>query len=136
MSATLNRFAKTRQDHAAETAEDYVEIIYKLGLTAAEKLVRTTDVVKELQVAQPTVTKVLTRMKREGLVHILPRQGIELTPMGENLAKQSLARHELVLQWLRSLGVSEAQSELDAEGIEHHLSEESLHAIKKFLDAR
>lgn len=137
--AELNRFAKTRLDHAAETAEDYVELIYRLSLDSEGnvtkgKLIRTADVVKELEVAQPTVTKVLARICREGLVQILPRQGIVLTDSGEELAKHSLARHELVLRWLRSIGVSDQQSELDAEGIEHHLSEESLQAIRVFLE--
>ncbi len=101
---------------------------------AQSGLVRTMDVVKELQVAQPTVTKVLSRLEREGLIHVLPRQGIELTVTGKALAKKSMARHELVLRWLKSVGVSDQMADLDAEGIEHHLSDESLAAIENHLN--
>jgi DtxR family manganese transport transcriptional regulator len=38
-----------------------------------------------------------------------------------------------VAAFLRTLGVSEKTAELDAEGIEHHVSPETLAAIKKFL---
>lgn len=138
MTAQQNAFAKTRLDHASETSEDYVEVIYRLSrafdrASAQHVLVRTTDVVKELQVAQPTVTKVLARLEREGLIQVLPRQGIELTETGEALARKSMARHELVLRWLKSIGVSDLTADLDAEGIEHHLSEESLRAIEEHL---
>lgn len=140
MASQKNAYAKTRLDHASETAEDYVEVILRLShlldrTSDSLDRVRTTDVVKQLQVAQPTVTKILSRLEREGLILVLPRQGIQLTEAGEELARKSMARHELVLRWLRSVGVSEQTAELDAEGIEHHLSEETLTAIRKFLDA-
>ncbi|MDQ2987296.1 MAG: GntR family transcriptional regulator [Armatimonadota bacterium] len=135
MNAQQNAFAKTRLDHASETSEDYVEVIYRLSSANGRGvLVRTIDVVNQLHVAQPTVTKVLARLEREGLIRVLPRQGIELTATGKSLAKKSMARHELVLRWLKSVGVSDLTADLDAEGIEHHLSEESLRAIKRHLN--
>lgn len=64
---------------------------------------------------------------------IHPWQFIHLTQAGIRLAEESLQRHELVVTFLRRLGVSELQAELDAEGVEHHFSPETLSAIRTFV---
>ena len=142
MTKSQNPYAKTRDDHQTETSEDYVEAIYR---ETADQLfdftqgcdtipgVKTVALSRALGVAQPTVTKILTRLERDGLVCIHPRQHVHLTESGYELARASLARHELVVQFLTRLGVSAQQAELDAEGVEHHLSQESLTAMQKFL---
>jgi DtxR family manganese transport transcriptional regulator len=56
-----------------------------------------------------------------------------LTDNGKKLAEESKRRHETVAAFLRSLGVPEKVSELDAEGIEHHVSPETLAAFERML---
>lgn len=131
MGRSPNPFARTREDHRTEVAEDYVELIYRLGESGRE--VKTTNLVDVLDVAQPTVTKALDRLQREGLVTIHPRRRIELTAEGLQLAVQSRRRHDLIVQFLVSIGVSPITAEIDAEGIEHHVSEETLAAIAQFI---
>lgn len=142
MTKNQNPYAKTRDDHQTETSEDYVEAIYRE--TADQPFdfghgcdaipgVKTVALSRTLGVAQPTVTKILTRLEREGLVCIHPRQHVHLTESGFELARASLARHELVVHFLTRIGVSREQAELDAEGVEHHLSQESLGAMQAFL---
>lgn len=113
-------------------AEDYVELIFRLEGDAPEG-VRTVDLVEALAVSQPTVTKTLERLQRDGLVEVEPRRRVMLTSKGRELAQASLERHELIVSFLEQLGVSPAQAELDAEGIEHHVSEETLAAMRRFL---
>ncbi len=45
-------------------------------------------------------------------------------------------RHRLVVELLREIGVPESAAEVDAEGIEHHVSDETLAAFARFLKAR
>lgn len=145
MTASNNPFVKTREDHQSETSEDYAEVIYRLsgksshvdesGCESIAK-VKTVAIARALEVAQPTVTKILLRLEKEGLVCIHPRQFVHLTTEGVELARLSMERHELVVTFLRELGVSDMQAELDAEGVEHHLSEESLDALRKALAAK
>lgn len=130
--ARLNTFARTREDHRNEMAEDYVELIYRLEGEAPEG-VRTVDLVAALAVAQPTVTKTLERLQRDGLVEVEPRRRVLLTERGRELARASLERHETIVSFLRAIGVPEAQAELDAEGIEHHVSEVTLAAMRQHL---
>jgi DtxR family manganese transport transcriptional regulator len=49
------------------------------------------------------------------------------------MAERSKRRHEIVLGFLKSLGVSEETAERDAEGIEHHVSEETLRAFERYI---
>jgi DtxR family manganese transport transcriptional regulator len=135
----VNPHRKTRDDHADELAEDYVEAILRLdspevsALCDAPHQVTTTALAKHFDVAQPTVTKHLNRLQEEGYVCIHPWQFIHLTESGIQLARESLQRHELVVTFLRRIGVSELQAELDAEGVEHHFSSETLSAIRAFV---
>jgi DtxR family manganese transport transcriptional regulator len=124
----VNAFARTREDHRSEVAEDYVELIHRLGDGA-----RTADLVSALGVAQPTVTKTLDRLEREGLVRVYPRRRVELTDEGKRLAKELVERHTLIVRFLVAVGVPHEVAEVDAEGIEHHVSETTQKAIAAFV---
>jgi DtxR family manganese transport transcriptional regulator len=87
-------------------------------------------------VAQPTATKTVGRLKREGLATARPYRGVFLTEAGAALANRVRARHRTVVALLKAVGVPEATAELDAEGIEHHVSEKTLAAFEAFLKDR
>lgn len=130
-----NPWEKTRHDHAKESAEDYVETIFRLegseGLSEGERrMVRLTDLAQQFGVSAPTVSKLLSRLETEGLVSVQPRSHVELTEQGLEIAAFCLKRHQIVVDFLRSIGVSERQAELDAEGMEHHVSAETLAAME------
>jgi DtxR family transcriptional regulator, manganese transport regulator len=59
-----------------------------------------------------------------------------LTKAGHKLAVECKQRHETVVSFLRSLGISERIAELDAEGIEHHVSPQTLATFKRWLNKR
>jgi DtxR family manganese transport transcriptional regulator len=122
---------RKRRDHARETAEDYVELINQLIAERGEA--RTVDIARRLGVSHVTVNRTLARLQRAGLVRCLPYRSIFLTPSGESLACESASRHELLVRFLRRLGVHGADAENDAEGMEHHLSPATLDAIRRFL---
>ena len=62
-----------------------------------------------------------------------PYRSIFLTDTGKKLAASSRERHTLVHSFLVALGVPEDVAEEDVEGIEHHVSEETLAAMRTFL---
>lgn len=121
----------TRKAHAAETAEDYVEAI--ASLIASEGEARVVDVARCLGVTHVTVNRTIARLQRDGWVTAKPYRAIFLTPAGEALAERVRVRHELVLAFLRALGVPEGAARVDAEGIEHHVGEETLKAFERFV---
>jgi DtxR family transcriptional regulator, manganese transport regulator len=141
VTSIANPYSKTRGDHASETSEDYVEAILRLAGDGSSDScdeapkAKTTEIANHFGVAQPTVTKTLNRLAAEGLICIHRRQFVHLTAEGEEMARRSLKKHETIVEFLRKLGVSQAQSELDSEGMEHHISEETLAAFERFLSA-
>ncbi len=125
------RHSKTRRDHSSEIAEDYVELIAQLIREHGEA--RTVDIARRLGVSHVTVTRTIARLAREGLVRSEPYRAVFLTEAGCELAQRSEARHRLVVEFLRKLGVDEAAADIDAEGIEHHVSDATLAAIRRFV---
>ena len=78
----------------------------------------------------------MERLRREGLVSNQPYRSIFLTESGRKLAVESKARHETVVAFLEALGISSPAARADAEGMEHHVSRETLLAFEKFLAAK
>ena len=122
---------RTRQEHSQETAQDYVEMIAELIDTTGEA--RVIDLARRLGVTHVTVSRTLQRLRREGLVTSLPYRSIFLTAAGTRLSEESRHRHEIVVEFLQSLGVPAPVAHSDAEGIEHHVSRETLDAFVKHL---
>lgn len=121
----------TREEHSQETAQDYVELIADLIEKRGEA--RVSDMARHLGVTHVTVSRTVQRLKREGLVTSQPYRSIFLTESGSALAKESRERHETVVRFLVSLGIPPEVAESDAEGIEHHVSQETLAAFVKHL---
>ena len=130
-TAPGQRFTQTRQDHAIETAADYVELIDELQETIGEA--RGADICQILGVSHVTVSKTLKRLARDGYVTSKPYRSVFLTEKGKALAESSRERHRLILALLQKIGVPDDIAESDAEGMEHHVSEETLEAIRRYL---
>ena len=128
------RFEKARSAQAGAVLEDYAELISDLIATEGEA--RPTDIARRLGVSHATAIKSIARLKREGLATSKLYRGVFLTESGEFLAKRSRARHRLVVELLVAVGVPEAAAEVDAEGIEHHVSDETLAAFARFLKGK
>lgn len=129
-----NRFQRTRDDHSRENAEDYVELIDALIQETGEA--RAVDLAERLGVTHVTVSKTVQRLQREGLVTSQPYRSIFLTEEGKQMAEESRRRHAMVLKFLRALGVPDDVAEADAEGIEHHVSKETLSAMQRFVESQ
>lgn len=130
--AQAEGFATVRLAHESEIAEDYVELIADLIESQGEA--RPVDIAGRLGVKPPTVTKNLSRLKAAGLIQRERYRAIFLTAQGQALADACRRRHRIVVAFLRSLGIGEEAAERDAEGIEHHVGEESLDAFERHLN--
>lgn len=122
-------FRQVREAHRRELIDDYVELISDLIREVGEA--RQVDMAARLGVSQPTVAKMLKRLATMGLIEMI-RRGVFLTAEGEKLAQESRERHQIVENFLLVLGVSPEIARRDAEGMEHHVSEETLDAFRLF----
>ncbi|HUJ42483.1 MAG TPA: manganese-binding transcriptional regulator MntR [Opitutaceae bacterium] len=125
---------RTREENAQETAQDYVEMIAELIAATGEA--RVTDLARRLGVTHVTVNRTVQRLRRDGLVTALPYRSIFLTDAGRRLSEESRRRHEIVGDFLKSLGVPNDIAHADAEGMEHHVSAETLDAFVRHLRRR
>ncbi len=128
----VNRHSRVRSDHRTELAEDYVEAI--ADTIEAQGTCRAVDLAHQFQVSHVTVNRTIGRLERDGYVTTAPYAPIELTKEGHRLAATSRRRHEVVYQFLLAIGVPEATAATDSEGIEHHVSPESLEAMRAFVE--
>ena len=130
-TAVRGHAARARRDRAQELAQDYVEMIAELIDKTGEA--RVTELARGLGVTHVTANRAIKRLQRRGLVTSQPYRSIFLTGDGRRLAKESRDRHDLVVRFLRALGVPAGVAESDAEGIEHHVSRETLAAFVRHL---
>lgn len=126
-----NEYQRTRRDHATETAEDYVEAVAQIESEIGA--CRGADLARLFEVSHVTVTKTIARLKDEGLVDTRPYGPITLTPRGRRMARESQQRHDIVFAFLKAIGVGDETARIDAEGIEHHVSQETLQCFERVV---
>jgi len=122
---------RVRKQHSAEIAQDYVEAIYEIRESG--ELVRVSRLQEVFGVSHVTVIKTLKRLHEQDLITGTKSKEIDLTEQGRQIAVTAAARHQLLKALFIKLGVSEEQADEDAEGAEHHISQETLNAIELFL---
>ena len=125
-----DRFEQVRNARNSETAEDYTEMIADLIRNAGEA--RAVDLAKHFGVTGPTVNSIIRRLVRDGLVVSKPYRSIFLTNKGQILADYCKKRHEIVYDFLIKIGVNSDTAKNDAEGIEHHVSAETLSVFENY----
>lgn len=107
--------------------EDHIEIIY--SLIEQKGYARVSDIAEALSVLPSSVTKMVQKLDKDGYLIYERYRGLMLTPKGQKLGKRLLQRHDLLEQFLRLIGVEEDKIYEDVEGIEHHLSWNSIDRI-------
>ena len=129
---SATKFERIRRAHQSEVAEDYVEMIAELIIEMGEA--RSVDLAARFGVTSPTVNAIVQRLQREDLVETRPYRSIFLTAAGQALADKARDRHRVVRDFLVTIGVPETIAEEDAEGIEHHVSPETLAVFAKITN--
>lgn len=131
---TTMRFSRAREAQSMAVLEDYAEMIDDLAQQLGEA--RITDIAARMGVTHPTATKAVARLKREGLAVSRPYRGVFLTELGAEMAARVRMRHRVVVDLLIAVGVPAETAEIDAEGLEHHVSEATLKAFEAYLARR
>ncbi len=111
--------------------EDYLENIYKL--IEQKGYARVSDIAEALEVHPSSVTKMVQKLDQNKYLVYEKYRGLVLTPKGKKIGKRLVDRHHLLEQFLRLIGVSEELIYKDVEGIEHHLSWDSITCIENLV---
>ncbi|MCB0333656.1 MAG: hypothetical protein KDD55_09170 [Bdellovibrionales bacterium] len=126
-----SHFEAMREQHLAETAEDYTELIYDLEQEFGEA--RTGQIAEYLGVSHVTALRTIQRLQARGYLKTARHKPVELTEKGRKLAIYSKERHDLLLEFFAFLGVPNHVAKRDVEGAEHHISKVTLKKIEEFL---
>ena len=117
---------------ATPSMEDYLERIYKL--IDEKGYARVSDIAEGLQVHPSSVTKMIQKLDKDNYLVYEKYRGLILTPKGKKIGKRLMDRHKLLEEFLAVIGVQEGNIYGDVEGIEHHLSWDSITCIETLIE--
>lgn len=131
-SSYARPFKQVRSEHSLESAEDYTELVAELIEESGEARIKL--IAERMGISHVTALRTVRRLTEEGYFETAPHRPIQLTQKGRELAERAKHRHELLLRYLMALGVPEEVAECDVEGMEHHVSEQTLEAMARHLE--
>ena len=111
----------------SQSAEDYLERIHEL--IEEKGYARVVDIASSLQVKQASVTSMVQKLDELGYLNYEKYRGLILTDKGRNVATRIQKRHETLSRFFSLLGLDLATQQRDIEGIEHHLSAETVEVL-------
>jgi len=115
------------------TAEDYLERIY--ALIQEKGYARVSDIAEALQVRPSTVTRMVQKLDEQNLLEYERYRGLSLTQEGERVGRSIRRRHKALEDFLHLLGVDDQHTvQKDIEGIEHHLSSNTLERLIRLVE--
>ncbi|WP_238650209.1 transcriptional regulator MntR [Paenibacillus piscarius] len=112
--------------------EDYLERIYKL--IDEKGYARVSDIAEGLEVHPSSVTKMIQKLDKDEYLIYEKYRGLVLTSKGKKVGKRLVDRHQLLEEFLGIIGVQQEHIYKDVEGIEHHLSWDSITRIETLVE--
>ncbi|SFX06848.1 iron (metal) dependent repressor, DtxR family [Thermoactinomyces sp. DSM 45891] len=116
---------------ATPSMEDYLENIYQL--IDQKGYARVSDIAEALSVHPSSVTKMVQKLDQNKYLVYEKYRGLVLTAKGKKIGKRLVDRHQLLEKFLRLIGVREEFVYQDVEGIEHHLSWDSITCVENLV---
>jgi DtxR family Mn-dependent transcriptional regulator len=118
----------------SQSIEDYLKAIYKLQ-SLKEGGVSTSELAKKMGVANASVTNMVKRLSKLGMVDYQSYYGTTLTKSGEKIALEMIRHHRLLELYLKEmLGYSWDEVHEEAEKLEHYISEQFEDKISELLN--
>ncbi len=117
--------------HLQESGEMYLETI--LVLTKESNFVRSVDIGEYMGFSKPSVSRAVGLLRNGGYITVGDDGAIKLTDAGREVAEKIYERHTILTEWLTGIGVEPAIASEDACKIEHHLSDATFDAIKRYI---
>ncbi|MBR6509238.1 MAG: metal-dependent transcriptional regulator [Clostridia bacterium] len=115
-----------------ESGQMYLETI--LILSRKTNNVRSLDVAEYMNFSKPSVSRAVGLLKNGGFITSDKDGFLYLTEIGKEVAEQIFERHNILTDYLVSIGVNREIASQDACKMEHHISQETFEAIKKQIN--
>lgn len=119
----------------SQAVEDYIKTIYTLELESEGEGVSTTKIAEVLEVSSASVTNMIKKLAKMGLVRYESYYGAILTDSGKKIALEIIRHHRLLELYLKEvMGYSWDEVHDEAEKLEHHISERFEDKIAELLN--
>lgn len=115
-----------------ERTEDYLKAIEKIIEIKGYAQVK--DISKELDLSSPSVTGMFQKLTKMGYINYEKYGGVTLTPEGEQIAKNTMEKHNTIRDFLLIIGIDVETANNDACRIEHILAPETFDRLTKFVE--
>ena len=125
------REMESRIGRVSSRVEDFLEVIVELEDKNGEASV--SEIASHLAISRPSVVRMLRKMANDGWIEQIPYRPVKLCPKGREHAEWMRERHSILFQFLTSIGIEETTAHHETEGIEHHLSENTVRQIEKMM---
>ncbi len=128
---TFREYMRKDQELLSASAEDYMEMIYRLS--EENGFTRVNDLAAALNVQPPSVTKMIQKLADINLLKYEKYGVIMLETSGAEIGKALLNRHNLIERFLTLLNIKDGLLD-STEKMEHTISNEILLGIRDFID--
>ncbi|HJJ47339.1 MAG TPA: metal-dependent transcriptional regulator [Methanocorpusculum sp.] len=114
--------------------EDYLESI--LSVSLEKGYAKAKDVAEDLEVSPASASEMFSILDKKGLIVHRKYEGVTLTMVGKEIASQVRFRHNVLVKFLKNLGVPDFEADKDACFMEHELHAVTIQKIKEFVERR
>lgn len=128
---TFSEYMRKDQESLSPSAEDYMEMIYRL--TKEQGFTRVNDLAEALNVQPPSVTKMIQKLSEMKLIKYEKYGVIMLRQEGKILGKALLYRHNLIEEFLRLLNITDGLL-AETEKMEHTINDDILSGISDLVE--
>ncbi|MDH4455823.1 MAG: transcriptional regulator MntR [Verrucomicrobiota bacterium] len=104
------------------------------NLIESKGYARVVDIAKNLEISQASVTNMIQKLDAEGFVVYERYRGVVLTEEGGKVGAEIARRHEVLTRLLASFGLDPQTVHEDVEGMEHHISRQTLEVLTLLME--
>jgi len=118
-----------------ESYQRYLDEIYSISKKKKGGWVTNKEIAESLKIEPPSVSGMLEKLKKKGLIKWEPRKSIRLTEKGKKIAKQLDETHSLLYQFFANVLKIEDKDVIENLSceIEHHITHDVKNSLEEFL---
>ncbi len=123
----------TSPESPSRSIDEYLKVIFLI--TQKSEYAKTSIIAEQLSIYPSSVTEMLEKLDRQGLVEYTSYKGAKLTPSGHDRGRKILRRYRLLQVFFQNvLGLTAKEASEQACLMEHHISDKAEERICTMLD--
>lgn len=128
---TFSEYMKREDNSLTASMEDYLEMIYRLSMKTG--FTRIHELSNALNVQPPSATKMVQKLSELKLLKYEKYGVIMLEENGKKVGEGLINRHNIISEFLSSIGVPSSILLEETEKIEHTISKSTLKCFSDFI---